>query len=93
MCHKMNKKYSGTLRDISISGVFMEMNDCPKVGHRCDIDIVFEGNHSRLLIEGVGGSIIRSDEGGVAVRFDERLEWFILIPLYFHKMRDKAAIE
>lgn len=91
--HKTNKKHCGTLRDISITGVFMEMNDCPKVGHQCDIDIIFEGNHSRLLIQGVGGSIIRSDEDGVAVHFDERLEWFILIPLYFHKMREQTTFE
>jgi len=87
MCrlNEINEKYSGTLRDISITGLFMEMNDCPSVGQRCDVDIVFEGKHSRLMIEDVGGVVIRSDDEGVAVRFDERLEWFVLIPLYFRK--------
>ena len=88
--HEDKKKYSGTLRDISITGMFMELNDCPNVGERCDIDIVFQGKHSRLLIEKVGGVIIRSTVGGMAVRFDERLEWFVLIPLYFHKVHDQA---
>lgn len=90
--HEINKKYSGTLRDISITGLFMEMADCPSIGHRCDITIVFQGNHSRLVIENVAGIITRSDENGLAVRFDERLEWFTLIPLYFHKMRDQSQL-
>ncbi len=48
--NETNKKYYGTLRDISINGLFMEMNDRPSVGDRCDIDIIFEGKHSSLII-------------------------------------------
>lgn len=90
--HEIDKKYCGTLRDVSITGLFMELHDSPSVGHRCDIDIVFEGKHSRLMIENVGGTIIRSEDDGVAVRFDERLEWFVLIPLYFHKIHDQSLL-
>jgi len=85
---EQNKKYIGTIRDISIIGMFMEMRDQPKVDQPCEIEIVFEGKHSRLVIEKVTGVIIRNETDGVAIRFDERLEWFVLIPLYFHKMRD-----
>ncbi|NOR24722.1 MAG: hypothetical protein GQ542_10090 [Desulforhopalus sp.] len=94
-CHvrEINKKYSGMVRDISITGLFMEMNDSPGVGHKCDIDIVFKGKYSRLVIEKVGGTITRRDEDGVAVRFDERLEWFVLIPLYFHKLHKQPKPE
>jgi hypothetical protein len=88
--HESKKKYCGTLRDISITGLFMELSDSPRVGQRCDIDIVFEGKHSRLLIDKVGGVITRSTGEGVAVRFDERLEWFVLIPLYFHKVHEQV---
>jgi hypothetical protein len=83
------KKYSGTLRDISITGLFMEMGSCPDAGQKCAIEIVFEGAHSRLVIENVTGTILRNDDGGVAVHFDERLEWFVLIPLYFHKIHNQ----
>jgi hypothetical protein len=86
---EMQRKYDGKLRDISITGLFMEMNDGPDVGRKCDIEIVFKGEHSRLVIEDVGGTILRRDADGVAVRFDNRLEWFVLIPLYFHKTHDK----
>lgn len=87
--HETDKKYSGTLRDISITGLFMEMGTCPDAGQKCDIEIVFEGAHSRLVIENVGGTILRNDDGGVAIQFDERLEWFVLIPLYFHKVHNQ----
>ena len=90
--HESKKKYCGTLRDISITGLFIELSDSPNVGQRCDIDIVFDGKHSRLLIENIGAVIIRRDEDGMAVRFDERLEWFVLIPLYFHKVHDQKHL-
>ncbi len=86
------KEYPGTLHDISIIGLFAEMEGCPKVGEGCSVDIFFEGDHSRLIIEKVRGKILRSDEQGVAIRFDNRLEWFILIPLYFHKICGKNKL-
>jgi hypothetical protein len=94
-CHLRghDRKYGGTLRDISINGLFIELRNCPDVGQQCDIAIVFQGKHSRLVIEDVGGCIVRSDADGVAIRFDERLEWFVLIPLYFRKVRDQSQRE
>lgn len=80
--------FFGTLRDMSISSLFMETDNYPDIGDTCNIDIVFEGESSRLKIENVKGSIVRSDEDGVAIRFDDRLEWFALVPLYFHKLRE-----
>ena len=90
--HDMNRKYRGTLRDISITGLFMEMDNGPEVGRKCEIEIVFKGKHSRLLIEDLGGMVSRNDEDGIAVRFDERLEWFVLIPLYFHKIQGQPQL-
>lgn len=89
----LDKRYSGMLRDISITSMFVELEECPEIGYRCDIDIVFEGKFSRLVIENVTGTVIRLNEGGMAIRFDELLEWFTLIPLYFQKMRDQSLVE
>lgn len=88
LCHvqEIDRGYSGMLRDISINGLFMEMDDRPDAGCRCEITIFFEGDHSRLLIENVRGEVIRRENDGVAIRFDERFEWLILIPLYFYKI-------
>ena len=84
---ELDKKYKGTLRDLSITSLFMEADDCPDVGYKCNIDIILEGTNSRLEIKGVNGSVVRNDGDGVAISFDERLEWFALVPLYFQKLR------
>jgi hypothetical protein len=86
------KKYDGTLRDISITGLFVEMDEYPAVGNTCEMKIYLEGDHSRLVIEKVSGKIVRSDSKGVAIVFDNRLEWFVLIPLYFQKICGKAKL-
>jgi len=83
---ELDKKYYGALRDLSITSLFMEVDDCPHVGCKCDISIILKGEHSRLEIKNVGGSIVRNDDDGVAICFDERFEWFSLIPLYFQKL-------
>lgn len=90
-CHvsENGAEYSGLLRDISISGLFMETSDDQlNAPCRCELRIIVEGNHSRLMIDNLHGQIIRSDSDGMAIRFDERLEWFTVVPLYFHKMRE-----
>ncbi len=92
-CHidKINKTYSGALRDVSIIGLFMEIDDRPSENYKCDIDIVVESQHSRLKIEHVKGTIIRGDNDGMAIRFDERLEWFAMVTLCSHKQREQFA--
>ena len=82
-------KHYGMLRDISITSLFMETDECFQLGDTCEIDIVFEGKFSRLVIESVSGQVVRCNEDGVAIQFDELLEWFTLIPLYFQKMHDQ----
>ncbi len=88
ICHvdELDKKYCGTLRDLSITGLFVEMDDCPHAGCKCHINVILKGKQSRLEIKDVSGSIVRRDDDGVAIYFDERLEWFALVPLYFKKL-------
>lgn len=92
ICHVIDtdKRYEGMLRDISITSLFMESENNFQIGDKCDIDIVFDGKHSRLVIESVHGKIVRCTEDGVAIQFDELLEWFTLIPLYFQKMHEQS---
>jgi hypothetical protein len=92
ICHmsETDKKHHGILRDISITSLFMETDECFQLGDKCDIDIVFEGKFSRLVIESVSGTVVRCNDDGVAIQFDELLEWFTLIPLYFQKMHDQV---
>lgn len=83
-----DRKYCGKLRDLSITGLFMEVDDCPPVGSKCDLDVVLEGKFSRLEIKSIGGTTVRCNGDGVAVSFDERFEWIALVPLYSSKMSE-----
>ncbi len=84
---EIDKKFIGDLRNVSIMGLFMESDNLPNARYRCDIDIVVESQHSRLKIENVGGTIVRKDNDGFAIRFDERLEWFAMVTLCSHKQQ------
>lgn len=85
------EEYCGTLRDMSITSLYMETINFPQNAISCNIDIVLEGKYSRLRLEEIAGHVIRHDSDGVAISFDERLEWFALVPLYFHKGRESVS--
>ncbi|MFH0783400.1 MAG: PilZ domain-containing protein [Pseudomonadota bacterium] len=87
------KIHAGALRDVSINGLFADMDEYPPDGAECVVHIYFEGDHSRLVIENLNGKIVRSDPGGVAIKFDKRLEWFVLIPLFFYQISGKTKID
>jgi hypothetical protein len=77
------QQYKGGLRDMSVTGIFMESREPVALCGGCEIMIILNGEHSRLIIDGLKGSVIRSDEGGVAIRLESRMEWFPLISSYF----------
>ena len=80
--------YRGTIRDISMVSMYMEVEDCPEVSGDCDTQIILNSQHSRLVIDNLAGSIIRSDDLGIAIKFEERLEWFNVVPLYYKKLSE-----
>lgn len=89
--HATGKEYHGTLRDMSINGLFMETVNCPPENAVCEIEVILEGKHSRLMIDRLKGNVTRSEEKGVAIQFDERLEWVAMVPIYFHKMMEQFS--
>ena len=79
--------YQGKLKDISALGVFIEASDPPPVESVCELEISLQGTSSRLVIDRLKGTIVRHVNGGMAIRFHDRLEWIALVPIYFHKMK------
>ncbi|MCG6930463.1 MAG: PilZ domain-containing protein [Desulfofustis sp.] len=75
---------SGPIRDISIAGLYLETTAKPAVGTRVGVEIVLSGKHSEMVIGAMTAVIVRHDANGLAIRFDERFEWFAMVPLYFH---------
>lgn len=79
------REFCGTIRDISMRSLFITMDNIHGVSGSCDIQIVIEGAHSELEINNLSGKIVRTDDDGVAIQLDKRLEWFAIVPLYFRK--------
>jgi hypothetical protein len=89
-CHINEKVYHGTVRDLSITGLYMNTTENPPTSSICDLEIVLQGDHSCLTIHEVAGVVLRRDEAGVGIKFNQRLEWVALLPICFHKMQEHA---
>ena len=79
---------SGPIRDISIAGIYVETHQRPEPGSAFEIEIVLSGKHSQMILGSMTGKVVRSDEQGLALTFDQRFEWFAMVPLYFHTASD-----
>ena len=80
------REFCGTIRDISMHGLFLTTDNEISATGPCDVQIVLEGNHSELEINNLAGTIVRNDEQGIAICFDNKLEWFSIVPIYFKKL-------
>lgn len=75
---------SGPLRDISVDGLYVVTSEKPEIGTGYDIEIAIVGKHSQIVVGSMTGKITRIDDTGLVVGFDEKFEWFAMVPLYFH---------
>ena len=79
---------SGPIKDISIAGLYVETDDKPELGSKFDIEIVLTGRYSQMILGSMTGKIVRTDDHGLALTFDQRFEWFAMVPLYFNTATD-----
>jgi len=91
ICYTDGDEFQGTIRDLSVSGLFMETAHCPPTDSKCGIEIVINGDHSRLTIDKLSGLVVRCEERGVGIEFYDRLEWVALVPIYFHKIQEQLT--
>jgi hypothetical protein len=78
------KEFAGTIRDISVLSLFLELEAEEDISGECDIQIVLEGEHSEMEINNLSGYVIRSDKDGLAIRFEQPFEWFAIVPTLFN---------
>jgi len=91
ICHVDAHEFQGTIRNLSVSGFFMETTKNPLTDSKCGIEIVINGEHSRLTIDNLSGLVKRCDEHGVGIEFDDLLEWVALVPICFHKIHEQLT--
>lgn len=75
---------SGPVKDISIAGLYLETDQRPAIGSGFDVEIELDGKYSQMVIGSLSGKVARLGDDGLAITFDQRFEWFAMVPLYFH---------
>lgn len=75
---------SGPIKDISIAGLFLQTTEKPDLDSRFDVEIILTGKHSEMVLGSMSAVVVRHDDNGLAIQFDERFEWFAMVPLYFN---------
>ncbi len=82
---------SGPIKDISIAGLYLETHERPEPGSAFEVEIVLSGKHSQMILGSMTGNVVRIDDNGLAITFDQRFEWFAMVPLYFNTSSDLSA--
>jgi hypothetical protein len=91
VCHVNGKDFHGITRDLSVGCLFMETTERPPTSSKCNIEIVVPGDHSCLRIDKIKGVVMRHAEDGVAIQFDDLLEWVALIPILCIKSHERLT--
>jgi hypothetical protein len=83
----------GELQDISIFGLFLETDRAVAAGSSCTVRIVVSAKNSRLIIQDIEGSIVRSDRRGLGIQFEARFEWYVIFKIYTHFSRNGTELD
>jgi len=71
------------MKNISINGIFVETDKIIPLNTPCQINVIITALHSRLTIE-TSGFVSRLDPSGLAVKFENNMEWFAFFPIFEH---------
>lgn len=86
-----DESISGPIKDISIAGLYMQTDERPELGSDFKVEIILDGRYSQMRLGSMSGTVVRHDENGLALTFDQRFEWFAMVPLYFHTIIDNSG--
>lgn len=70
-----------TLKDISMTGLLAETKEKLPIGKECDIAVIVPGKSSKLVLH-IKGKIKRHTENGIAIRFNDELEWWSIFSMF-----------
>jgi len=77
-----DKKINGQLINLGMGGMSFKSPEQVEVGTSCSIEIIIPDKHSKLIIQDVGGDVVRCSGTEIAVRFWHRFEWLTLFHVY-----------
>lgn len=71
----------GISKNIGMGGIYIEMPDFLGMHTPCDVEIILNARHSHIVLH-IKGDVSRIDEKGMAVKFENDLEWWALFAIY-----------
>lgn len=76
-----SKFCNATSRNIGMGGIYLETGDLldPETG--CEVEIILTAKHSHIILH-IKGEVTRTDGNGLAIRFENDLEWWALFAIY-----------
>lgn len=77
----LDQEICGRSTNISMTGLYASSDFAVEAGTPCEVSIFLQGQNSLLTME-IGGTVVRSNEGGIAVQFDNDLEWWAIFTIY-----------
>ena len=69
------------LKDNSMTGLRADTNEKLPVGEHCDIAVIVSGKSSKLVLH-IKGTVSRHTKTGIALRFDDELEWWSIFSMF-----------
>lgn len=80
--------FVGKACEISVAGLSAQIHNIPAVSGKCGVEIILEGKHSNITVNGISGTFKRQDDESVVIIFNEPFEWVPLVPIFAHKLPD-----
>lgn len=71
----------GRSTNISMNGLFVASDYDVDDDTPCEVSIFLQGQNSLLTLE-IGGTVVRRVDDGIAVQFDNDLEWWAIFTIY-----------
>jgi len=91
--HAENKAFflDGVTRDISMRGLFAKIDFGFPVGTKCQVEIILKGNSYELVMK-LDGAIVRREDGGCGVLFDNDLELWPIFAMHIAQNESETTV-
>ncbi|MCK5070934.1 MAG: PilZ domain-containing protein [Desulfocapsa sp.] len=88
MTSELHGVVEGTVRDIAIDAIYLQIQPVFDIGEKIKIEVILFGDESELTIK-MSAVVVRKDKDGVAMRFPHPLDWWPVFTFFpMHKLDD-----
>ena len=89
ICTREQDALVGQCANVSMDGILVQVDTLLPMDTDCGVKIVLQGPNSTLTID-IVGVVARSEDGYIAVKFLNNLEWWAIFTIYAQYSGNKA---